>query len=85
MKITVTVEVGERYDSLAKNEVSLDLPGEGKKGASLIKDHITGFIQDACDILIPKTISDMDERIENAYAPAAEERTSEVTPDGSAV
>lgn len=63
MKITVTLNVGERYDALVTNEVALDLPGGIPKGADLVKEHLTGFVQDAIDVLIPKTISDLDEKI----------------------
>ena len=63
MKITVTINVGERYDALVNNEVALDLPGGIPKGADLVKEHLTGFVQDAIDVLIPKTISDLDEKI----------------------
>ena len=64
MKITVTIDVSERYDTLVTNEISLELPGKERKGANLVKEHLSGFVQDACDVLIPQTISDLDEKIE---------------------
>ena len=65
MKITVTIDVAERYETLVTNEISLELPGKERKGASLVKEHLSGFVQDACDVLIPQTISDLDEKVED--------------------
>lgn len=65
MKITVSLTVNERYETLVTNEISLELPGKERKGANLVKDHLSGFVQDACDVLIPQTISDLDEKIED--------------------
>lgn len=65
MKITVSLAVSERYETLVTNEISLELPGNEIKSANLVKEHLSGFVQDACDVLIPQTISDLDEKIEN--------------------
>lgn len=84
MRITVTLDVGERYDALVTNEISLELPGGVPKGAGLVKERLTGFVQDAMDVLIPKTISDLDEKISSLSLSAdSAERDNDLTVDGA--
>ena len=78
MNISVRIEVGERYDTLVTNTISLDLPGKERKGANLVKEHLSGFVQDACDVLIPQTISDLDEKVEEMMREVRQESTGEV-------
>ena len=79
MKITVTIDVGERYDTLVTNEIALELPGGIPKGGGLVKDHITSFVQDAVDVLIPQTITDLDEKVASLAVSA---EPNEDRPDG---
>ena len=81
MKITVTLEVAERYETLATNEVALELPGGIPKGAELVKEHLTGFVQDAIDVLIPQTITDLDEKIAALAISADPAESDEDRPD----